>query len=361
MEHPENSAQMLDLLMRPAFSVKDGIVTARNRAAAQYMIEPGCPISQLLATGQEEYAAFRDGCLYLQLSICDKSRGASVTHIDGQDIFLLEDEAETEALQSLALAAKELRAPLSAVLACVDRLFPTLDTEADGAVREQMASINRGLFQMLRIVGNMSDALRYCSESRSNLEAMDIRALIGEIFDRAAALAEEAGVSIRLRNLPQPVYCAINREMLERAIYNLLSNALRSAPKGSCISAEVTRHGKRLSLTVRDCGSGIPADILSSVYTRFLRAPGIEDGPQGIGLGMLLIRSAAAIHGGTVLIRQSGDHGTAITLSITITDPGSGMLRSPVLKIDYAGERDHGLIELSNILPAASYLPQNIN
>lgn len=359
MEHPENPAPMLDLLIRPAFSVKDGMVTARNRAAAQYMIEPGCPISQLLATGQEDYAAFRDGCLYLQLSICGINRGASVTHIDGQDIFLLEDEAETEALQSLALAAKELRAPLSAVLTSVDRLFPTLD--AEGAAREQMASINRGLFQMLRIVGNMSDALRYCSESRSTLEATDIRALMEEIFDRAAALAEEVGVTIRLRNLPQAVYCAINREMLERAIYNLLSNALRSAPKGSCISAEATRHGKRLSLMVLDSGSGIPADILSSVYTRFLRAPGIEDGTQGIGLGMLLIRSAAAIHGGTVLIRQSGEHGTAITLSLTVTEPGSGVLRSPVLKIDYAGERDHGLIELSNILPADSYLPQDIN
>lgn len=360
MEQPENTTQMLDLIASPAFSVENGVVTARNRAAAQYMIESGCPIGQLLAAGQDEYEAFQDGCLYLQLSVFGHRCGASITRVEGRDIFVLEDAAESESLRSLALAARELRTPLSGILSTVDRLFPVLEAAGDAAAQEQLALINRNLFQMLRMVGNMSDAVRYSTESKQNLETANICAVIQEIFDQASVLAETAGVTIRLRNLPQGVYCAVDREMLERAVYNLLSNAIRSSPKGSCIAAEVTRHGKRLYLSIQDSGSGIPNDILGSIFTRFARAPGIEDGRQGIGLGMLLVRSAAIAHNGTVLIRQT-EQGTKITLSVSLTDLSGSTLRSPVLKIDYAGERSHGLIELSDVLPASAYSVSEIN
>ena len=67
---------------------------------------------------------------------------------------------------------------------------------------------------------------------------------------------------------------------------------------------------------------------------------------------MVLIRSAAASHGGAVLIDQPEGSGTRVTLTLAIRQDTSGNVRSPLLRMDYAGERDHGLLELSESLPA---------
>ena len=144
-------------------------------------------------------------------------------------------------------------------------------------------------------------------------------------------------------------------ERLERAIYNILSNAMKHAPAGSSIDARLTRRGNKLYLSVQDSGSGIPSQLLASLYSRYRRQPGIEPMPSGLGLGMVLIRGTAVAHGGTVLIDQPLGQGTRITMSIAIRSSNGTTLRSNIMTIDYAGERDHGLLELSDVLPPKFY------
>ena len=110
-----------------------------------------------------------------------------------------------------------------------------------------------------------------------------------------------------------------------------------------------------LQLQIQDNGSGIAQDILGNVFYRYLRQPAIEDSRFGLGLGMVMIRSAAASHGGTVLIDQPEGTGTRITLTLAIRQNGGNMLRSNVLRVDYAGELDHGLVELADCLPSELY------
>ena len=126
-------------------------------------------------------------------------------------------------------------------------------------------------------------------------------------------------------------------------------------PENGSIHASLKRCGKHLHLTIEDSGSGIAESVMGSLFHRYLRQPGIEDSRFGIGLGMVLIRSAAAAHGGTVLIDHPQDCGTRVTLSLTVSSGSGTSLRSPLLKVDYAGERDHGLLELSDVLPAKLY------
>ena len=92
-----------------------------------------------------------------------------------------------------------------------------------------------------------------------------------------------------------------------------------------------------------------------NVFSGFLREPGIADGRFGIGLGMVLIRSTASAHGGTVLIDHPTDSGTRITMTLDIRRTAGNSLSSSILKVDYTGERDHGLIELSDVLPPEIY------
>lgn len=361
MEQIRDAFALLDMIPRAAFCVQDGIIVKTNPAAAAHFIETGTPVSELFQTGAEEYAAYTGGRLYLSLNLSGQNLGFSVSRIGGMDIFRLEQDADNAELQAMALAARELREPLANVMITADRLFPIAGLSDDPAARDQIARINRGLFQMQRVISNMSDASRYSVDSGSRQELRDICAILDEIFTRAAELVEQIGLTLTYTGHPQPIYTLTDPEKLERAVFNIISNAVKFTPKGGSIQASLIRRGCKLYLSVQDSGSGIAEDLKGDVFSRYTREPGVEDGRYGIGLGMVLIRSTATAHGGTVLIDQPEGTGTRITMSLAIR-PGSGnQLRSPVLRVDYAGERDHALIELSDLLPASVYDATKIN
>ena len=75
---------------------------------------------------------------------------------------------------------------------------------------------------------------------------------------------------------------------------------------------------------------------------------------------MALVRLAAAVHGGTVLIDHPQKNGTRVTLTLSIRHDRIAKTRSPVLHIDYTGERDHALVELADVLPAKLYENKNL-
>ena len=361
MEQKQDKMAMLDLIIRPAFCVENGVIVRLNKAAEGLLLEPGTPVGSLLATGETEYAEFDGGCLYLTLELSGVSQGASVVRMEGFDVFLLENDDDQAELKAMALAAQNLREPLTGIMTMAERLFPAIEKLDDPAAAEQAARMNRGLFQMLRILGNMSDADRYRNAAFFRKETLDITALMDDLFGKMALMCTHANVELHFTNLQERIYCLADSEKLERAVYNILSNALKFTPKGGRIDARLTRKGTRLYLTVQDSGCGIPESQRGNVYSRFLRQPGLEDSRQGIGLGMVLIRSAATAHGGTVLIEQPQDQGLRITLTLEIRQSQSNLVRTPGLRVDYAGEWDHSLIELSESLPASLYLEPEEN
>jgi signal transduction histidine kinase len=323
------------------------------------MIKSGESVEQFLLTGRQEYSQFEDGRLHLTLRLPGENRGATVSRVGQLDLFTLDHADDNAQLQAMALAAQELRQPLACIMTVSDRLFPITGSESDPALQEQIARINRGLFQMLRIVGNMSDAYRYSRDSATSMQLRDIPALIAELLQGSAPLVSHAGVELQYTGLNEPVYGLVDAEKLERGISNILSNAIKFSPKGSLIDARLTRHGNMLHLTVCDSGDGVDEKLQASVYSRFSRDPAIEDSRHGIGLGMVLVRAAAAVHGGTVLI--DGARGTRITMTIAIRQEQENVVRSNRLLVDYAGEWDHRLIELSDVLPPEAYRKENIN
>ncbi len=354
MEQNKEIMQMLDLMVYPAFCVKDGTVTAVNTAAAQQLLEVGTPVADILTTGQQEYAEFESGCLYLTVKIANTRHGASVKHIGDMDVFVMERNTEQAELQALALAALELRKPLTSMRTVADDLFPMACVSENEEAAEYAAFINRSIYQMHRIILNMSDAYLYTREEALSMEVRDIGALLEEQFRQNAELLQSVGIDLHFTGLREIVYGLVDAEKLERAVNNILSNAGNHMSKGGTIDARLTRKGSMLYLTVHDSGSGISDEVMSSVYHRYLREPGIEEGRKGIGLGMVLIRSAAAIHGGTVLIEKSAEQGTRLTMTIPIRQDSS-LVRSPMPHVDYAGELDHKLVELSEKLPAELY------
>ena len=343
----------LELMDRPAFCVKNGFVVAVNSAAGRNALQIGLDIHEIVTEHSEEYESFSSGCLYLAITVAGLSYNCSVTRTREYDIFLINEESDEEQLQALALAAQQLRIPLSNIMTVTDRLLAELDKD-DSPAQQQANQISHSLFQLLRIIGNMSDAGSYRKTVSSGMQMIDLSAFITEIMEKAQTIAESTGISLQFSGLNEPVFGLANSEKLERAIYNLLSNAFKFAEPGTCVEAKLTRSEKTLSFSVSNTSSE-PADTLF-FWNRYQRKPAIEDCRYGLGLGMTLVSAVAIAHGGTVLVDHPAKNQTRVTMSIAIVNDKNTVIQSPVFRIgDYAGGRDKGLLELSEILPAELY------
>ena len=347
----------LELLEYPAFCVVDGKIAAVNAAATKRLLHPGMDIHEIVTDHWEEYDRFANGSLYLTIYTSTVPCAACVTRTANYDLFTIRQDEDTEKLQVLALAAQKLRIPLSNVMTITDILLKELNLE-QGKLKHQASQINQGLFQMLRIISNMSDTASNQNLGFPGMETVDLRALFREVVEKIRALSAGSGSRICYKEPDGPVWGLADPEKLERAVSNLLSNAMKFSPKKSTITAKLTVSGDTLSFAVTNpTTENIPQH---QFWSRYRREPAIENGQCGLGLGMTLISTCAAAHKGTVLVDQPKENRIRVTMTIAIRNRENGDIRSPVMRIgDYAGGRDKTLLEFAEILSAEEY--ENIN
>lgn len=362
MEKNTEYLRMLDLLMTPAFSAVDGVIEYVNQAAEGAFLAAGDKVEPLLVTGREALAGFSEGRLFLTLNIMGEERPASVHSQDGRRIFVVENGEKDDGLRLLALAAQKLRGPLNDVMSVTDQMFPELMESEDPDRLRQMAQINRGLYRILRMVGNMSDAGQYLTMGKgAGFEETELGSFFYEIFQQAEMLGEAAGVKITYRCPRQEVSAMADRQKLERAVYNLLSNAMKFTPRGGKIAMELEQTGQMAMLKITDSGEGISRDLLDTMFSRYRREPSFGDGRWGIGLGLPMVARTAVVHGGALLLCPAEGGGVRAVISIQCGGREKEAVSAPVFRVDYAGEHAHSFVELADCLPWDVFEAGSIN
>ncbi len=347
----EEQKDILHFMTQPAFLVEDGCITQLNTAAASLMLGVGTKLD--LPEGTEP-DALQEGCLYLTLNHAGQTLGASVHPYQQGLLFVISSESEQAELRALSLTAAGMRQPLTEMVQAASGLKGLVDAAAQPEAMAYLAQLNKHIYGLHRMIGNMSDAARYAAEAQGNFTCQDVVALVEEYFDHAQTLLAHSKLRLEYQLPNESILCMVDLQLLERAVYNMISNAAKFSHEGDTIHAGLSRKGQRLQLWVENAG-GIPGEILTNAFTRYQRMPSIEEGRIGLGLGLVMVRTAASIHKGTVLITQPNG-GTRVTLSFPIDQGRNTPLRSPALPLDYAGERDHALVELADVLPACLYI-----
>lgn len=350
MELSNTAIAILSHIEQPAFCVQNGMVVGANAAAEQRQI--------LRSSDAKTYIADLDN---LTSGSCTVNAAGSVyqataNRIDDTLLVILEADNTQAQLQSLALAAQHIRTPLSNIMAMTDMLLKNDDLRKSDEVLAQTVRINRSLNQIQRMVCDMSDTWQYSNWQNIRKTAVNITAVFNEVMEKAAATLAEANIHLHYTGINEPLTCLADVQMLERAIYNLISNSIKFSDGENSIHAQLSVSGNMLHFSVMDSGNQAPANLQRALFSRFLREPGLEEGIFGIGLGMMLIRSVAIAHGGTILIDHPKEKCNRVTMTLEISDSD---IATPILSVtDYAGGRDHALLELSDILPVEMYDPK---
>ena len=239
------------------------------------------------------------------------------------------DELLRQILPSLAV---QIRIPLGNMYSTLQRLLRRYP-----ATGEELAPFYQSYYRMLRLAGNLSDAQELTSEEPLPLANEDIVAFVHQICLQAETPAELCGQRIIFQSSKSAHIMAFHPSSIERLLLNLLSNSMKFSGKGCLITV-------------------FPAVPL---FTPYLHAGPRDSSPRGLGLGLLLCRRAALGHGGNLLVSSLPNVGTKVTVSLPNIRASHSLLRDSVL--DYAGGFNHTLVELSDALPAAAFLPPQLD
>ena len=222
----------------------------------------------------------------------------------------------------------ELRTPLTLILG---PLTDALASPGRALRGEGLAAAHRNAHRLLKLVNTLLDFSRIEARgARACREATDVAALTAELALAFRPAMERAGLAFTVdcRPLSGPVH--VDREMWERIVLNLLSNALKFTFEGS-IRVTLAERAGQLELVVRDTGVGIPDEELPRLFERFHRVHGARARThEGTGIGLALVHELVRLHGGSIAAASRAGEGTAFTVTVPLDGGGGGPPQTPL-------------------------------
>ncbi len=225
----------------------------------------------------------------------------------------------------------EFRTPITLTIGPLEQLLKGRYGALGAAAEEQLRVMQRNQARLLSLVNQILD-LAKLEAGRMELRPVatpHVNTLIAELAAQFSGAADQRGVKLELR-LGSDVDGAdlfVDREKLERVIWNLLSNALKFTREGS-VTVWTSLEGRSFRFTVSDTGVGIRADQLPHIFDRFRQADGSEAREYaGSGIGLSLVREIAELHGGQVAVESEYDAGSSFAVILPLgsdhLDPAS--------------------------------------
>ena len=249
--------------------------------------------------------------------------------------------------------AAQARGALSSLRLAAAQLAPAEAREQNPDLDRQAALLDQSYYRLLRLVNNLSLAACMDGDRPLHLQDRDLVDLIGEQCERTAGLAELLGLQLKFICQLERHICAVDPDILEQILTQLLSNALKFTDRGGSITVELRLLPKRVLISVEDTGCGIPEDQLTMLFDRYLHDIPPDRPAQGLGLGLALCQRLAALHNGALMAVSRPGQGSRFTLSLPDRQVGSGVSD---VAFDYSGGFNRTLLGLADALPPEAFL-----
>jgi anti-anti-sigma factor len=224
------------------------------------------------------------------------------------------DRAKTDFFSNVS---HEFRTPLTLIMGPVAELRSSPVADSDPRVREELDVVHRNALRLGRLVNTLLDFSRLqAGRIDARFEPLDLSATTAELASVFRSAVARAGLEFTVDCPPlgEPVH--LDRDMWEKVVLNLLSNALKFTFEGG-ITVRVRREDGCAVLTVADTGTGIPPEELPKLFERFSRVTGARArSGEGSGIGLAMVRELVTLHGGRVDVASTPDAGTTFTVTV---------------------------------------------
>jgi len=236
-----------------------------------------------------------------------------------------EERQRSEALAALDRAktiffsnvSHEFRTPLTLMLGPIQNLLAEINGPLTATQHNEVDILQRNAGRLLKLVNALLDFSRIeAGRAQAIYAPTDISGVTRELAGAFRSAIEHAGIGFEVAcdTIDEPVF--VDRDMWEKIVLNLLSNALKFTFSGS-IRIELHRRGDGVVLSVTDTGTGIPESELTRIFERFHRVEGAKSRThEGTGIGLALTHELVRLHGGTIAVESQVDQGTQFVVAI---------------------------------------------
>jgi PAS domain S-box-containing protein len=226
-----------------------------------------------------------------------------------------------------ANVSHELRTPLTLILGPVQRMLAA--TTAHAADREALEVIERNARTLLRHVDDLLDVSKLEEALVAPAyEQTDVPTLARLVAAHFSSAAQELELQWRVL-LPESLDAQLDPQMLQRVLFNLLSNAFKFTPAGSRVRLSVAPRGEQLlRIEVADGGPGIPPQWREAIFERFRQLHGhSERRHPGTGLGLAIAREFVQLHGGSISVSDAPEGGALFVVELPRAAPPGATVR----------------------------------
>jgi diguanylate cyclase (GGDEF)-like protein/PAS domain S-box-containing protein len=239
---------------------------------------------------------------------------------------LLEKTLETDKLKSqfFANVSHELRTPLALILGPTQSLLASPETTE--TQQHQLELVDRQAHHLLRLVNELLEGSRLESgRAVPRYTGVDLVRLVRGVCSQFELAAADRGIAytvVTADTLPMEV----DAERVQRALTNLVSNALKFTPPGGAVRVELRRTTDTAVIEVADSGPGIPVEFRETVFERFRQVEGDSARPYGgTGLGLAIARDIAELQGGSLTLDSAPEGGALLTLTLPLRASPDGV------------------------------------
>jgi PAS domain S-box-containing protein len=213
----------------------------------------------------------------------------------------------------------EFRTPLTLMLSPIEEILAKSEGSTASDDRSLLSIAHRNGMRLLKLVNTLLDFSRIeAGRVTANYEAADLASFTAELASNFRSAIDRAGLRLVIDASPLPQAVHIDRDMWEKIVLNLLSNAFKFTFDGEIgVTVKTAVDGTHAEITVRDTGTGIPSTELPHLFERFRRVEGARGRSfEGSGIGLALVQELVKLHGGEIRVDSELDRGSTFTITI---------------------------------------------
>ncbi|MEQ8823183.1 MAG: ATP-binding protein [Filomicrobium sp.] len=219
-----------------------------------------------------------------------------------------------------ANVSHELRTPLTLILAPLQELLNK--TNLATPTRKTLSTIQKSALRLQRLVNDLLNLVRLeLTEHGEEHQAIDLGALARSICEQSRHYASAKGLKIVTDVPNEKVIITGQLHSLERAVINLVSNAVKFTDSGGRITVSLRHEDSEAVLSVKDTGIGMAPEDTAKIFDRFQQLDSSSTRRyQGLGIGLALVKETIVEHGGSVDVQSALGAGTEFTLRLPLED-----------------------------------------
>ena len=215
-----------------------------------------------------------------------------------------------------SMLSHDIRNPLNIIFNYADMIGDEPDLSA--GVRLLLERIKDNAASTLNLMSNFIELGRIEGGTfQLDRRPVCLPVLARDVIGRHEALAESRGVALCLEAPPDLPHLSADTAYLERALTNLVSNAIKFTPERGVVSVRITAGDAEFVIAVSDTGHGIPKDELATIFEKYKRGRTTR-AVEGSGLGLFIVKSVIEAHGGTVAVESAVGTGSTFIIRLPL-------------------------------------------